>query len=112
MRLTTIKSCTFLIIAFIFLIGCTTTEEISISSSEPPSDADIEEKVLSGELVTLAVNSISIRTDNGMEYCFAIDENTQKDLETLSVGDRVSIRYSTDMAVMAKSIEEIETVQS
>ncbi len=109
MHLQSIKTISLIAVVLLLLISCSTP--VDTGSVGATANTDTKENVLSGELIALAINSISIRTDSGMEYCFAIDDTTLRDEENLSVGDRVSVRYSTDMAVMAKSIE-IEAIES
>ncbi len=92
------------ITSLLLLIGCAKSDEYTVPIEKETTDK-VEVKVLSGELITLAVHSISIRTDTGMEYCFAIDENTERDKEKLEVGDKVEVSYATNMTSMAKSIE-------
>ncbi len=95
-------------VTLIFAVGCS-SNAITEENNQVKKDDEAEVNVLSGELVTLAVHSISIRTENGMEYCFAIDDNTQRDKENLEVGDLVEVSYSTNMTFMAKSIEITES---
>ncbi len=98
----------FLILSTVFFIGCSTESE-AVNSQIKMSQGDAEVKVLSGELISLAVNSISIRTENGMEYCFAIDDNTERNKDNLKLGDIIEISYTTDLSSMAKSIEVFES---
>ncbi len=59
-----------------------------------------------GEVTMLALNSVTIRTENGMEYCFAMDEGTELPDTEIAVGDSVSIGYhsSADKAQIALSV--------
>ncbi len=100
--------CFIIFAALFFTVGCSSNTELAEQDNSNRA-TEVEIKVLSGELVTLAVHSISIRTENGMEYCFAIDDNTERINDDLDVGDYVEVSYATNMTSMAKSIEITES---
>ncbi len=109
MRQTAVRNTLLCLSALFILIGCasqTTNYEETTSTKRSTGEVLFTD----GEITMLATNTVTIRTENGMEYCFAMDENTELGEEELAVGITVTISYSTDgeNSMLALSVIENE----
>ncbi len=90
------------------LFSCATKTDATVT---PAVTRAVEEILFTeGEVTMLALNSVTIRTENGMEYCFAMDDETELPDDELVVGGQVSIGYHSgeEKAQIALSVRHIE----
>ncbi len=74
------------------LLSCSVQADTSYDAETKTA---VKSEVLSmdGVVTMIAQNSVTIRTANGMEYCFAIGEDTKLDEKELEIDDTVTISY-------------------